>query len=130
MFDNMASKPLLLLDVDGFINDIKAVMVLRMLSSDKADRAAQLGIQLLKSHEHHLAVPFYMPELMSNLTSRSETWWCTTWRERANDEVAAHLAVGPFPVPDPHGHAVGLEWKLDHARPLVANATAEGRSVV
>ena len=130
MAGSMAPKPLLLLDVDGVINDLEAVMMLRMLKGDRADRAAQLRVEAVESYGRHLAVPLYMPELISELTSRSETWWCTTWRERANDEIAAHLGVGPFPALDPEGHAVGLEWKVQHARPLVAGATAQDRHVV
>ncbi len=126
----MVAKPLLLLDVDGVINDLEAVMMLRFLGDGVRDRAAELGVEVVRSHGHWLAIPTYMPELIGELTSRSETWWCTTWREWANDELAAHLGVGPFPAIDDGNDTLGTAWKAPTARPLVEAAVAEGRPVV
>ena len=124
-------KPLLLLDVDGVINDLNAHLMLGLLGGEDPDAAAKLGIELVRSHGHTLAVPVYMPELIRELTSRAETWWCTTWRDRANDELAAHLSVEAFPVIDPDGSEnEGRDWKARHVRPLVEAAQEAGRSVV
>ena len=56
-------------------------------------------------------------------------WWCTTWRHRANDELAAHLGVGPFPVVDDGSDSPYVEWKPAAARPLVTTAVGRGRRV-
>jgi hypothetical protein len=122
----VTTKPLLLLDVDGVINDFEAVVMVSMLG----DRAERLGVELIESYGYRLAIPHYMPELIQELTARSETWWCTTWRERANDEIARHLGVGPFPVVDDGADAPGVKWKAEAARPLVEAAVAAGRAVV
>ena len=124
-------RPLLLLDVDGVINDLNAHLMLALLGGEDSDAAEQLGIELVRSHGHTLAVPEYMPELIRELTSRAETWWCTTWRERANDELATHLSVEAFPVIDPNGgENEGHDWKAKHVRPLVEAAQEAGRAVV
>ncbi len=121
--------PLLLLDVDGVVNDLRAHQMLGVLGDDQA--AGQLGVTLLHSHGYRLAVPHYMPELIRELAGRADTWWCTTWRGWANDELAAHLRVGPFPVIDPEGtDRFSSDWKVDCVRPLAKAALAAGRAVV
>ena len=40
-------KPLLLLDVDGVINDLGAVMKIRPFGSDAQERAAELDVDLI-----------------------------------------------------------------------------------
>lgn len=129
LLPRVTAKPLLLLDVDGVINDLEAVMMVRMLDEPRA-RAEQLGVEVIESHGHWLAIPGYMPELIQELAARSETWWCTTWRLRANDEIAAHLGVGPFPAIDDGLETLGLEWKIESSRELVSAAVAVGRDVV
>ena len=124
-------KPLVYLDVDGVINDLNAHLMLGLLGGEDPDAAGQLGIELVRSHGFTLAVPIYMPELIRELTSRAETWWCTTWRDWANDELAAHLGVGPFPVIDPDGSdRSGRDWKPEKVGRLVESALAQGRAVV
>ena len=125
-----SDRPLLLLDVDGVINDLEAKMMIRTLGEGGRDRAEQLGVEMIRSHGYWLAIPTYMSELIGALTARSETWWCTTWRERANDELAAHLGVGPFPVIDDGMRSQDAAWKAAAARPLVEDARAAGRAVV
>jgi hypothetical protein len=125
----MTLQPLLLLDVDGVVNDLEAVMMLRVLRRGASDLAEQLGVDMLRSHGHWLAVPYSMPEWIRELTSRFETWWCTTRRELVNDDLAAHRGVGPFPVLDPGGGAIGFEREAQHARPRVSPARAERRPI-
>ena len=50
--------------------------------------------------------------------------------QRANDELAAHLGVGPFPVIDDGMRSQDAAWKAEAARPLVEEALAGGRPVV
>ena len=68
----MGSKPLLLLYVDGVINDLGAVMMERMLDDPKT-RAKRLDVAVIESHGHWLAIPHYMPELIQEPARRSET---------------------------------------------------------
>jgi hypothetical protein len=125
-----ATKPLLLLDIDGVINDLDAVMRIRPLGPGAEVRAATLGVDLVRSNGFWVAIPQDMPEMIQDLTSQSETWWCSTWRGRANDEIAHHLGVGPFPVVDDGNGGRGDEWKAEAARPLVESVLAAGRPVV
>jgi len=122
--------PLLLLDVDGVINDLAAVMKVRPLGGDADDRAERLGVEIVRANGFWLAIPHDMPRLIQDLTDGCETWWCTTWRGHANDEIATHLGVGPFPVIDDGNGARGKGWKLDAARPLITRAVDQGRPVV
>jgi hypothetical protein len=112
-------RPLVLVDVDGVINDLGFL----------------LGVQrswptcLLRSHGFVVAVPAYMPELMRHLTRVAEVWWCTTWREAANDEIARHLGVGPLKVVDDGTGNRYVDWKPPVARPVAEAALAAGRRV-
>jgi hypothetical protein len=54
-----SSRPLVLLDVDGAINDSEMLAAIRM-ATDRAERAARLEIDVAISHGHHVAIP---PEL-------------------------------------------------------------------
>ncbi len=112
-------RPLILLDVDGVVNDLGAARGL----------ARPWACHVVSSHGFDLYVPDYMPALVRHLAHLAEVWWCTTWRHRANDELAAHLGVGPFPVVDAGTDSPLVEWKPAAARPLVAAALAAARRV-
>lgn len=114
-------KPLLLLNVDGVINDLEAVMKVRPLGEDAEARAKHLGIDLIRSHGFWVAIPDSMPALIQELTAKCDTWWCSTWHTRANDEIAHHLGVGPFPVVDDCAAT---------PRPLIEEALAQHRPIV
>ena len=124
------AQPLLLLAVDGVINDLNSAMKIRPFGADAAIRAKELGVKLVRSHGFWLTIPETMPELIGELASHFETWWCTTWRSNANDEIAQHLGVGPFPVVDDGGRALSQKYKSEAARPLIEAALAAGRPVV
>jgi hypothetical protein len=113
-------KPLVLLDVDGVINDLGAIYgATRPWRVDRVD-----------SHGFAVLVPDYMPALIQHLASMAEVYWCTTWREKANDEIASHLGVGPFPVVDDGTQIRAVSWKAAAAHRLAATALAQGRRVV
>ncbi|MEY3823651.1 MAG: domain in Swiss Army Knife repair protein, partial [Actinomycetota bacterium] len=82
--------PLILLDIDGVINDLNALGGL--------DR--DWGIDQVYSHGHMVHIPDYMGWLIRQLTDVAEVHWCTTWRHRANDEIAEHLGIDQLPVVD------------------------------
>ncbi len=127
----MTAKPLVLLDMDGVVNDLQALDVLLPLGPDSPQVAQNLGVTLMHSYGFPLAIPYYMPELIQELAVRAEIWWCTTWREAANDDIAGHLGVGPFPVIDREGYDLsGLDWKIRNVRPLVERAQRRGRKVI
>ncbi len=127
--DTGRKKPLVLLDIDGVVNDAEMLVAIR-LAADREATAAQLRIDMVVSHGHHVAIPQYMPELVQTLVQECEVWWCTTWRSYANDEIAAHLGIESLPFVDDGTRSAGVEWKAAAATPLIEAAQAEGRPVV
>jgi hypothetical protein len=125
-----ATKPLLLLDIDGVINDLDAVMRIRPLGPGAEARADGIGVELVRSNGFWVAIPHDMPELIQELTSKTETWWCSSWGGHANEEIARHLGVGPFPVVDGGNGGNDGDAKAAAVRPLVESALAAGRPVV
>ena len=121
-------RPLVLLDIDGVLPDRQALLHMRS-SDDPREVADHLDVTVITSHEHRLAFPRYMPGLVQHLAGAAELWWCTTWRQRANDEIRDHLGIDRLPVVDDGTRSVGLDWKIRAATPLVAGAVADGRKV-
>lgn len=115
-----ALRPLVLLDVDGVINDLKA------LRGD-LDPSTHTSVT---SNGFRVAIPVYMPVLVQWLCSVAEVHWCTTWRHRANDEIATHLGIPALPVVDDGTDDRYVDWKAAAARDLAAAALAEGRRVL
>jgi hypothetical protein len=122
-------RPLVLLDVDGVINDAEMLVAIR-LADDSEAAAEQLEIDVIESHGHHVAVPRYMPGLIQALVAECEVLWCSTWRSFANDEIAAHLGIGPLLVVDDGTLSAGTAWKAGAARPAINDALAAGRPVI
>jgi hypothetical protein len=120
--------PLVLLDVDGVVNDVEAMMALR-LADDQAAAADQWDVDVVESDGIKLAIPRHMGELVRALTAETEVWWCTTWRQRASNDIATHLDIEALPVIDDGSEKRTTEWKTDAARGLVAEAIAAGRLV-
>lgn len=114
-------RPLVLLDVDGVINDLKG---LRRGSTNTATHTT------VTSHGFRVVVPHYMPVLIQWLCSVADVHWCTTWRHRANDDIAAHLGIPALPVVDDGTDDRHVGWKAAAARDLAAAALAEGRRVL
>ena len=121
--------PLVLLDVDGVINDVEAMLAL-YLEDDPEGAADNWVVDVVESDGMKLAIPRHMGELVRALTAETEVWWCTTWRQRANNDIATHLDIEALPVIDDGGEKRTTEWKTDAARGLVAEALAAGRLVV
>ncbi len=122
-------RPLVLLDVDGVINDAEMLVAIR-LAADPPTRAESLGIDVIQSHGHHVAIPRYMPELVQTLVNECEVWWCSTWRSFANDEIATHLAIDPLPYIDDGTRSTGTAWKVSAAQPTIAAAQAQNRPTI
>lgn len=116
----MSDKPLVLLDVDGVINDIFGMGV----------RASTWTTDIVVSHGYKLAIPSYMPALVQDLCKVADVHWCTTWRHKANDEIAAHLGIGPLPVVDDGTDDRCTDWKASAAYSLVEEAIASERPVL
>ena len=62
-------KLLVLLDVDGVINDLGA------LSGQSRD----FEVERVLSHGHVVHIPDYMGWLIRKITDVAEVHWCTTW---------------------------------------------------
>ncbi len=116
---NSNLEPLVLLDVDGVINDLGAL----------GGTPRPWTTEVVQSHGYRLLIPDYMRSLVNQLVDSTEVWWCTTWRDRANDELAEHLGVGNLPVVTDGSNSRFVDWKAKAARPLVIAALEEGREV-
>ena len=116
---NNDHRPLVLLDVDGVINDLGAL----------GGTSRPWNTDEVISHGYRLYIPEFMKRLVFALTMSTEVWWCTTWRERANDEIAGHLGIEKLPVVTDGSASRYVDWKASAARPLVIEALAEGREV-
>jgi hypothetical protein len=112
--------PLVLLDVDGVINDIDLVGV----------RTNLWETEIIHSHGYDVAVPSYMPRLIQGICSVAEVHWCTTWRDRANDDIARYLGIGPLPVVDDGTTSRYVDWKAAAAYDLADSALQAGRRVL
>ncbi|MFM7127186.1 MAG: hypothetical protein ACKOA6_04060 [Actinomycetota bacterium] len=116
----MKDRPLVLLDVDGVINDFEHV----------GTNTGLWSLDIIRSHGYQVSVPEYMPKLIQEICAVAEVHWCTTWRHRANDEIAEHLEIGPLPVIDDGTNRRVVDWKAGAAYDLVAEALAAGRRVL
>jgi hypothetical protein len=112
-------QPLVLLDVDGVINDLGALC--------GVGRSHE--IEVIRSNGYAVHIPAYMPGLIREITANAEVWWCTTWRQRANGEIAAHLGIGTLPVVDDGTRVRDVGWKAAAASRLIAEALDQGRPV-
>lgn len=113
-------RPLILLDVDGVINDIEYVG----LGTDAWETHTFI------SHGYQLLVPSFMPELIQTLCRVAEVRWCTTWRDRANDEIATFLGIDRLEVIDDGTGSRYVDWKAAAANDVVAEALEAGRRVL
>jgi hypothetical protein len=113
------TRPLVLLDVDGVINDLGHLHGHERPWTVRKFRAGNFTVH----------IPDFMPFLIQSLDAVAEIHWCTTWLETANTAIAPLLNVGPFPVvgadtPDPW-----MDWKPAAAHGLASAALADERRV-
>lgn len=81
-------RPLVLLDVDGVINDLRS----------QAELPVTHRITEVRAGRFVLHVPEYMPALIRTLVDTAEVLWCTTWEHDANLHVAPILGIDPLEV--------------------------------
>ena len=113
------TKPLVLLDVDGVINDLGALY----------GRERPWYVHQVPSNGYVLHIPEYMPALIADLVATAEVWWCTTWRDRANNELAEFLGIDRLPVVDDGSRDRNVEWKPAAAHAVAKAALDAGREV-
>jgi hypothetical protein len=113
------SRPLVLLDVDGVINDLGAL----------SHQPRSWRIDEVPSHGWVLHIPDYMQQLIADLVATAEVWWCTTWRGGANDELVDFLGIDPLPVIDHESWGRTVDWKSAGAYPVARAALDLGREV-
>ena len=113
-------RPLILLDVDGVINDIEGVGL----------RTEAWETHAFQSHGYTLLVPDYMPTLIRTLCAIGEVRWCTTWRHRANDEIATFLGIDRLEVIDDGSESRFVDWKAGAAHNVAQEALNAGRRVL
>ena len=112
--------PLVLLDVDGVINDIHGI----------GAKTSDWDTDIVKSHGFRVRIPSYMPGLIQSINRVAEIQWCTAWRNHANDEIAQHLGIGPLAVIDDGSTNRTPDWKAAAARHVVEQALKNGRPVL
>ena len=113
------TQPLVLLDVDGVINDLGALY----------GRERPWYVHEVLSNGYVLHIPEYMPALVADLVDAAEVWWCTTWRDRANDELAEFLGIDRLPVVDDGSRSRNVDWKPAAAHAIAQAALDAGREV-
>lgn len=118
--NKLESKPLVLLDVDGVINDFELI----------GEETGRWDSHVIVSHGYHVVIPDYMPKVIQHICARAEVHWCTTWRDRANEEIAQHLGIGPLPVVDDGTDSRYVDWKAAAAYDLADEALRNGRRVL
>jgi len=118
-FDDWERQPLLLLDVDGVIND-KACL----RGAERPWRHRVLEVAGTR-----VCLPAYMPALIRYLALATDVWWCTSWRHLANRHLAPLLGIDPRPVLDANLPDPFANWKAAAARPVARRALALGREV-
>lgn len=128
MIDAGAKGPLVLLDVDGVLHDRARRDQVR-LSPDPAGSAIERGVTIVRAYGRSLAFPNHMAALIQRITSVADVYWCTTWRDRANDEIREHLGIHPLPVVDDGTNDPGFSWKAEAATPIVEAALTSERDV-
>ena len=104
-------KPTVFLDVDGVLNELNQ------------------GHDMVLSHGYTLSIPRWMPKLIQDLVEIADVWWLSTWRERANDEIAKHLGIEPLQVITDGTRDRHVGWKSTAAAPLAKQLLDEGREV-
>ena len=113
------TRPLVLLDVDGVINDLGALY----------GRERPWYVHEVLSNGYVLHIPEYMQALITDLVATADVWWCTTWRDRANDELAEFLAINRLPVVDDGSQSRNVGWKPAAAHAIAKAALDTGREV-
>lgn len=113
-------RPLILLDLDGVINDLGSL----------AGMKRPWRVDIVRSHGYTVHIPSYMPALIRALADLAEIHWLTTWRHRANDAVADHLGAGRFPVIDDGTGDRHVDWKPAAAFAVAGEAIEAGRPVI
>ncbi len=110
---------LVLLDVDGVINDLGSLY----------GQSRPWKVHQVPSNGFVLHVPDYMPSLIRDLVATADVWWCTTWRDRANNELASFLEIERLPVIDDGSHSRSVDWKPAAAHAIAQTALDSGREV-
>lgn len=121
-------EPILLLDIDGVIHDRLAMRAIGG-SADPEQMAVRLDVEVVRSHGRQLAIPRYMPGLVSMLVETCDSYWCSTWRGRANDDLPGYLGIPELPWLDDGTNGVGLDWKTGLVAQFLASPPIADRRV-
>jgi len=114
------TKPLVLLDVDGVINDLASL----------ENSARSIGTEIVKAGEYTVHIPPYMGELIRHLNDVTEIVWCTTWRNRANEFISPILGIPNDLKVATDGTAIRFtSWKANAMREFAIPALTDGREV-
>jgi hypothetical protein len=115
IYDTQSVRPLILLDVDGVINDTPSVFGLE-----------RPCIPMGKPAIH---IPNHVLPLLEYLGLIGEIWWRTTRTEIANLLPSDLVGVGPYPMIGVDSERVDPPWKTRSAPPIVTRALGADRTV-
>lgn len=118
-------KPLVLMDVDGVVNDLVA---LRHYAGEPSDDHFVFPA-VAHGQEYAVYIPRYMPELFQELVTVAEVWWLTTWRTYANGAITNVLGIDPLFAIDDGTTERMVGWKWSAAQKMVTEAIESGRTV-
>jgi len=114
------------LDVDGVLNHLYA------WNRDGFDTHHFLHFDEKTSTNYRVGVNFpdWMPELVQHLVENYEVHWLTTWRHKANEQLAPILGIPELPViTDGTGRRI-VDWKPNAAFSLASDLLAQGKRVI
>ena len=119
IYDTSFTRPLILLDVDGVINDTPSVFGLER-------PWPEIRIPMGEAAIH---IPHHVLPLLEYLDLVGEIWWCTTWMELANLLLPDLVGVGPYPMVGVDSERADYRWKARSALPIVTKALSDDRTV-
>lgn len=118
----MESKPILLVDVDGFLNVFGR-------SWDGQDEPNTELEKVFTAERYTIRFPTGLTERMQALASSFDCVWATTWASKAKSKIAPQLGMGfTWPVIHFTNTQDHSTWKLPDVREWVER-NAEGRRV-
>lgn len=112
------SRPIVLLDVDGVINFWGV------------DAPAPEDVRKYRTQVAEVWIVPETLEAVKVLFEKAEVWWCTAWRDLANNYLTQILEIPRLKVIQDEAWARGAEWKYEEVRALLNDPAHADRSFI